>query len=486
MTIYTFDSNGSMIYLNLAYNSLSGNIPDKFGSMNHLQFLNLGHNKITGNIPNTFGGLKEIGVLDLSHNNLQGFIPASLGTVSFLSDLDVSNNNLSGPIPSGGSSSNSYLRRKKQSLIEEMGFGVQFFLTFSVAFFISFLNSRFARALPSLPKPVSHVTIHQGLVGDFYDLEKLCVVGHGNHGIVYKVRHRPTSAIYALKMVQEEENIITNSCVSHELEILACTNSPFIVKCHGIFEPRAGEKAILMEYMDAGTLDTLLKANGPFPETLLAHIAHQALNGLSYLHACKIVHLDIKPSNLLVNKDMKVKIGDFGVSRIVHGSTTSYDNLGSQGTYAYMSPERLDSGTFGSSSEKDIYAGDVWSLGVTLWELSVGHFPFFTPGKRPSWMEVAIVICLENSLACQNKHPTSLGASSSVAWKGHRVKGGQFRNSCPTLLSAWKGNLIGCSRLLINGCVKISLYLEKKKIVIISMSWQILHTVSIVAVIFKS
>ncbi|KAF2301644.1 hypothetical protein GH714_028467 [Hevea brasiliensis] len=171
MTIYTFDSNGSMIYLHLAYNSLSGNIPDKFGSMNHLQVLNLGHNKITGNIPDTFGGLKEIGVLDLSHNNLQGFIPASLGTVSFLSDLDVSNNNLSGPIPSGGqlttfppsryennsglcgfplspcgfagSSPNSYLRRKKQSLIEEMGFGVQFFLTFSVAFFISFLVAFF-------------------------------------------------------------------------------------------------------------------------------------------------------------------------------------------------------------------------------------------------------------------------------------------------------------------------------------------------------
>ncbi|KAF2282236.1 hypothetical protein GH714_043877 [Hevea brasiliensis] len=170
-------------------------------------------------------------------------------------------------------------------------------------------------------------------------------------------------------------------------------NSALLAMVTMALSTRAGEKAILMEYMDPGTLDTLLKANGPFPETLLAHIAHQALNGLSYLHACKIVHLDIKPSNLLVNKDMKLNIGDFGVSRIVHGSTTSYDNLGSQGTYAYTSPERLDSETFGSSSEKDIYAGDVWSLGVTLWELSVGHFPFFTPGKRPSWMEVAMVIC---------------------------------------------------------------------------------------------
>ncbi|OAY34442.1 mitogen-activated protein kinase kinase 7 [Manihot esculenta] len=236
------------------------------------------------------------------------------------------------------------------------------------------------------PEPASNITV-QG-VADFCDLEKLCVLGHGNHSIVYKVLHRPTSAIYAMKMVRED---ISSPCLSHETEILACTDSPFVVKCHGIFEPRAGEKAILMEYMDAGTLDTVLRANGPFSETLLAHVAHQALNGLSYLHSCNIVHLDIKPSNLLVSKDMNVKIGDFGVSRIVNDtSSTTYDNLGSQGTYAYMSPERLDSQRFGSG---DVCAGDVWSLGVSLWELYVGHFPFFQAGKRPSWMEVVMVIC---------------------------------------------------------------------------------------------
>ncbi|KAK3013350.1 hypothetical protein RJ639_008343 [Escallonia herrerae] len=102
VTVYTFTSNGSMIYLDMSYNSLSGAIPENFGSMNFLQVLNLGHNNITGSIPFSFGGLKAIGVLDLSHNDLQGFIPGSLGGLSFLSDLDVSNNNLTGPIPSGG------------------------------------------------------------------------------------------------------------------------------------------------------------------------------------------------------------------------------------------------------------------------------------------------------------------------------------------------------------------------------------------------
>ncbi|CAN1847984.1 Serine/threonine-protein kinase BRI1-like 1 [Linum perenne] len=102
VTVYTFTSNGSMIFLDLAYNSLDGNIPDNFGSMSYLQVLNLGHNMLGGKIPQSFGGLKAIGVLDLSHNELEGLLPGSLGTLSFLSDLDVSNNNLSGLIPSGG------------------------------------------------------------------------------------------------------------------------------------------------------------------------------------------------------------------------------------------------------------------------------------------------------------------------------------------------------------------------------------------------
>lgn len=102
VTVYTFGSNGSMIYLDLSYNFLSGTIPENYGSMGFLQVLNLGHNNFTGQIPDSFGGLKNIGVLDLSHNHLTGPVPGSLGSLNFLNDLDVSNNNLSGLIPSGG------------------------------------------------------------------------------------------------------------------------------------------------------------------------------------------------------------------------------------------------------------------------------------------------------------------------------------------------------------------------------------------------
>ncbi|OVA06970.1 Leucine-rich repeat [Macleaya cordata] len=102
LTIYSFPNNGSMILLDLSYNSLTGKIPESFGTMNYLQVLNLGHNRLTGTIPYSFGGLKQVGILDLSHNELEGSLPISLGMLSYLSDFDVSNNHLTGSIPSSG------------------------------------------------------------------------------------------------------------------------------------------------------------------------------------------------------------------------------------------------------------------------------------------------------------------------------------------------------------------------------------------------
>ncbi|KAJ0989738.1 hypothetical protein J5N97_008094 [Dioscorea zingiberensis] len=101
-TVYSYPSNGSIIYLDLSYNFLSGTIPENFGTMNYLQVLNLGHNELTGVIPEALGGMKKAMELDLSNNHLTGVIPATLGTLTFLSDLDVSNNNLTGPIPMAG------------------------------------------------------------------------------------------------------------------------------------------------------------------------------------------------------------------------------------------------------------------------------------------------------------------------------------------------------------------------------------------------
>ncbi|XP_068648405.1 brassinosteroid LRR receptor kinase-like [Aristolochia californica] len=101
-TKYTFNNNGSMIFLDLSYNQLEGNIPKELGTMFYLYILNLGHNALSGVIPDELGELRSCGVLDLSHNSLEGPIPGSFSGLSLLTEIDLSNNNLSGSIPQLG------------------------------------------------------------------------------------------------------------------------------------------------------------------------------------------------------------------------------------------------------------------------------------------------------------------------------------------------------------------------------------------------
>ncbi|KAL5703516.1 hypothetical protein ACHQM5_022054 [Ranunculus cassubicifolius] len=101
-TQYTFDHNGSMIFLDLSYNRLENSIPKEICNMYYLMVLNVGHNNLSGQIPEDLGNLKSVGILDLSHNNFQGTIPNSLSGLTLLSEIDLSYNNLSGMIPESG------------------------------------------------------------------------------------------------------------------------------------------------------------------------------------------------------------------------------------------------------------------------------------------------------------------------------------------------------------------------------------------------
>lgn len=221
------------------------------------------------------------------------------------------------------------------------------------------------------------------------DLEKLNVLGCGNGGVVYRVRHKNTADLYALKTVNGDMDPILTRQLMREMEILRRTDSPYVVRCHGIFEkPVAGEVSILMEYMDGGTLESL---RGAVTERRLAGFARQILKGLSYLHALKIVHRDIKPANLLLNSKDEVKIADFGVSKILVRSLDSCNSY--VGTCAYMSPERFDSESSSGGSGSDVYAGDIWSFGLMMLELLVGHFPLLPPGQRPDWATLMCAVC---------------------------------------------------------------------------------------------
>jgi serine/threonine protein kinase len=199
------------------------------------------------------------------------------------------------------------------------------------------------------------------------DFDKLAVLGRGNGGTVYKVRNRETSALYALKVQHYGD-----PAAAAEADILSRTVSPFVVRCHSVLPAAAsGDVAMLLELVDGGSLDSIKCRQGAFPEAALAEVAAQALSGLAYLHGRRIVHLDIKPANLLASSAGEVKIADFGIAKVLSRAgeqCTSY-----VGTTAYMSPERFDPEAHGGCY--DPCAADVWSLGVTILELLMGRYP---------------------------------------------------------------------------------------------------------------
>ncbi|KAE8709651.1 Mitogen-activated protein kinase kinase 9 [Hibiscus syriacus] len=243
--------------------------------------------------------------------------------------------------------------------------------------------------LPLPPSATTSAVTASSVTIPAAELERLGVLGYGNGGTVYKVQHKRTSKIYALKVVYGNGDLTTRRQVYREMDILRKIDSPHVVRCYETYENPSGDVAILMEYMDSGTLDTLLRNKGTFSEPGLAHITRQILKGLSYLHSHKITHRDLKPSNLLVNKKMEVKIADFGVSKIMSRTLEACNSY--VGTCAYMSPERFDPDANGGNY--DGFLGDIWSLGLTLMELFVGHFPYIPAGQKPDWATLMVSIC---------------------------------------------------------------------------------------------
>lgn len=203
------------------------------------------------------------------------------------------------------------------------------------------------------------------------DLEKLGELGSGNGGVVVKVRHIPTQLIMARKLIHLEVKPAIKKQIIRELKVLHECNFPHIVGFYGAFYSD-GEISICMEYMDGGSLDLILKRAGRIPEDVLGKITLAVLKGLSYLRdKHKIMHRDVKPSNILVNSSGEIKICDFGVSgQLIDSMANSF-----VGTRSYMSPERLQGTRYSVQS-------DIWSLGLSLVEMAIGMYPIPPPDAK--------------------------------------------------------------------------------------------------------
>ncbi|CAH0562219.1 unnamed protein product [Brassicogethes aeneus] len=203
------------------------------------------------------------------------------------------------------------------------------------------------------------------------DFEKLGELGSGNGGVVTKVLHKSSGLVMARKLIHLEVKPPIKKQIIRELKVLHECNFAHIVGFYGAFYSD-GEISICMEYMDAGSLDLILKKAGRIPENILGKITSAVLKGLSYLrdkHA--IMHRDVKPSNILVNSSGEIKICDFGVSgQLIDSMANSF-----VGTRSYMSPERLQGTHYSVQS-------DIWSLGLSLVEMAIGMYPIPTPDQK--------------------------------------------------------------------------------------------------------
>ncbi|TIB70176.1 hypothetical protein E3P77_00158 [Wallemia ichthyophaga] len=204
------------------------------------------------------------------------------------------------------------------------------------------------------------------------DLELQEELGRGAYGGVRKAKHRSTGVVMAIKEIQLELDKSKLAGIAMELDILHRAVKPQIVEFYGAFFVE-GCIFYCMEFMDAGSLDKLYSPTFGVPEDILAFVTKNLIIGLQFLKDdLQIIHRDVKPTNVLINRRGKVKICDFGVSGQLEKSLAK-TNIGCQ---SYMAPERIQSPESGVHASFYTVSSDVWSLGLTMVECARGEYPY--------------------------------------------------------------------------------------------------------------
>ncbi len=203
------------------------------------------------------------------------------------------------------------------------------------------------------------------------------ILGAGGMGIVVAATHEELEQRVAIKFLLAGG--ITNADLVNrfvrEGKAASRLKSEHVAKVIDVGRLEDGAPYMVMEYLEGDDLGALLRRDGPLPVDVAASYVLQAIEAIAEAHAAKIIHRDLKPANLFltrrVNGDPLVKVLDFGVSKALDGThmalTRSQSLLGSP---LYMSPEQMR-----SSKNVDTRA-DIWSLGVILYELLTGRYPF--------------------------------------------------------------------------------------------------------------
>jgi eukaryotic-like serine/threonine-protein kinase len=245
----------------------------------------------------------------------------------------------------------------------------------------------------SYPAPIQPGDVIRGK----YRVERL--LGTGGMAYVVAALHLHLGQRVAIKLLRPEtvqhpevvQRFLREARASSRLE------SPHVARVTDVDVLDGGAPFIVMEYLEGEDLSQVLASRGPVPVPDAAGWVREACAGVAEAHALGIVHRDLKPANLFLAQkrgERVVKVLDFGISKLLEDTRLTQSEVG-MGSAEYMSPEQMR-----SAADVDV-RGDVWSLGVTLYELTTGKTPFHADGVG----QVAIAILTKDPAPPRSVRP---------------------------------------------------------------------------------
>lgn len=456
--------------LALHNNNFYGPIPSELGNCTSLRGLFLQGNYLSGVVPSELGNLTGLQYMDMSSNSLSGNIPASLGKLDKLVTFNVSTNFLVGQIPTdgvftkfsqssfvgnrglcgqqlnvackddrGGPTTDSQFPgsaqtqggKKKYSgrlLISASATVGALLLVALMCFWGCDLYKKFgkndSRSLAiDVSGGASIVMFHGDLPYSSKDIIKKLetlneehVIGSGGFGMVYKLAMDDGNVFALKRIVKMNEGF--DRFFERELEILGSIKHRYLVNLRGYCNSPLS-KLLIYDFLPGGSLDEVLHER---PEQLdwdaRLNIVMGAAKGLAYLHhdcSPRIIHRDIKSSNILLDANLEARVSDFGLAKLL-GDEESHITTIVAGTFGYLAPEYMQSGR---ATEKT----DVYSFGVLVLEVLSGKRPtdaaFIEKGLNiVGWLNFLITENRQREIVdpqCEGVQTESLDAMLSVA-----------------------------------------------------------------------
>ena len=189
-------------------------------------------------------------------------------------------------------------------------------------------------------------------------------LGQGSYGRVRLAWHRRTQALVAIKTVEICKKTIR--AILSEMTTLELLHHPNIISLFQILVT-ANQIHFILQYAPGGNLVELISEEGPLPEEKAKKMFGQVVSAIRYCHSLDIVHRDIKPQNILIDGEGNVKLIDFGLAVKCRPGTLLSRHCGTRG---FNAPELVLQQPYDGKSS------DVWSLGVLLYFITTGYFPF--------------------------------------------------------------------------------------------------------------